>query len=368
MESSAATKSARPRRVGRYDVIRELGRGGTGAVYEVSDPATGARLALKRLEGGDAVSRFRREFNTLAHLAHPRVVTVHEYGEADGRPYYTMELLDGRDLRELACAPVEVACRLARDVAAGLAFLHSRRLLHRHLAPRNVRRPRDGRAQLIGFGPVAPIGSARDVAGTPPFTAPETLRGMPLDPRADLFGLGALLYWLLTGTYAFGARTLAELEGAWKRRPLPPSSVASGVPAALDDLVLALVRIDPIGRPATAAEVIDRLGAIAGLPPLTEAEVARGYLASTTLVGRTDEMARLRKLLDSAMRGRGRAVILDGPSGGGKSRILRELRLEAQMAGAAVVEMDATTAGTGPVAGLRQLTRELLAVAPEETR
>src|SRR5262249_31731040 len=176
-------------------------------------------------------------------------------------------------------------------------FLHSRRLLHRDLSPRNVRCTGDGRAKLIDFGLLATIGSARDVAGTPPFTAPETLRGMPLDPRADLFGLGALLYWLLTGTYAFGGRTLGELEGAWKRRPLPPSSVATGVPAALDDLVLALVRIDPIGRPATAAEVIDRLGAIAGLPPLTEAEVARGYLASTALVGPADETFQLRKLL-----------------------------------------------------------------------
>jgi tetratricopeptide (TPR) repeat protein len=362
----AALKPGRPRKIGRYDVIRELGRGGMGAVYAVADPATGTRLALKRLDAGDR-TRFRREFNTLAHLAHPRVVSVHEYGETDGRPFYTMELLDGRDLRDMACTPPEDACRLARDIAAGLAFLHSRRLLHRDLSPRNVRCTSDGRAKLIDFGLLATIGTTRDVAGTPPFTAPEVVRGMPLDPRTDLFGIGALLYWLLTGTYAFGARTFGELEAAWKNRPLPPSAVVAAVPPALDDLVLSLLRIDPLGRPATAAEVIDRLGAIAGLPPLTDAEVARGYLASTALVGRVDEMRRLRKFLDSALRGRGRGVILEGPSGGGKSRILRELRLEAQLAGAAVVEIDATSAGTGPVAGLRQLTRELLAACPEET-
>jgi tetratricopeptide (TPR) repeat protein len=356
---------------GRFEVLRELGRGGMGTVYEVRDPSTGDKLALKRLKSGprdaDAHQRFRREFTTLAHLAHPRVVAVHEYGETGGRPFYTMELLDGQDLRELSGAPIEHACGLARDVAAALAFLHARRLLHRDLSPRNVRCTSNGRAKLIDFGVLATIGSARDVAGTPPFMAPENLRGLPLDPRADMFGIGALLYWLLTGRHAFPAHTLAELEGFWQNRPPPPSSIARGVPAALDELVLSLLRIDPLGRPATAAEVIDRLGAIAGLPPLADAELARGYIASTTLVGRRDEMAQLRKLLESAQRGRGRAVVLDGPSGAGKSRILRELRLEAQLAGATVVEIDATTAGSGPLAGLRQLVRELLLVAPEAT-
>src|SRR5262245_21903403 len=140
---------------GRFEVLRELGRGGMGAVYEVRDPASGERLALKRLEvkhssrDADAHQRFRREFTTLAHLAHPRVVAVHEYGEAGGRPFYTMELLDGQDLRELSGAPIEHACGLARDVAAALAFLHARRLLHRDLSPRNVRCTSNGRAKLI---------------------------------------------------------------------------------------------------------------------------------------------------------------------------------------------------------------------------
>src|SRR5262249_55939274 len=196
-----------------------------GAVYRVRDEATGARLALKRMTWGDGEGglRFRREFHTMASLKHPLIVSVFDYGIDGDAPYYTMELLDGRDLADLEQVDARRACEILRDVAAALGFLHARRLLHRDVAPRNVRCTGEGGAKLIDFGVLATIGISGDVAGTPPFMAPESVRGRPLDHRYDLYGLGALAYRILTGRHAFPARTVDQLETAWANRPPSPS-------------------------------------------------------------------------------------------------------------------------------------------------
>lgn len=363
------TKATHELADGRYRVMEQLGRGGMGAVYRVIDQPTGRELALKRLTRDEPSFelRFRREFHQVAGLRHPRIVEVYSYGRDERGAFYTMELLSGKDLSMLGPAPVDEACLLLRDVASALAFLHARRLLHRDLAPRNVRCTVQGTAKLMDFGLIATHGISGDVAGTPPFLAPESLRGQPLDHRADLFGLGALSYWLLTGRNAFPARTLKELEDAWKRRPPPPSSIAPAVPSSLDELVAALLSLDPVGRPASAAEVIDRLGAVAKLEPAPEMEVARGYLASAPLVGRSREIGRVKKMLARAVAGTGGAVLVEAAAGTGKSRLLREVRLEAQVAGATVIAADGESDPRGPYGLLRELVRELLAAAPDES-
>src|SRR5215813_3241303 len=185
-----------------------------GAVYRVHDQRDGRELALKRLmlpKGHErtAAELFEREFHTLSELAHPRIIEVYDYGvDAEGA-YYTMELLPGQDLRELGKTDWQTACRLLRDVASSLAILHSRKLLHCDVSPRNVRCTADGRAKLLDFGAMAPMGVTRRVLGTPPFIAPEMIQMQALDGRADLYGLGALGYWLLTGRHAYPARTIA---------------------------------------------------------------------------------------------------------------------------------------------------------------
>jgi hypothetical protein len=357
----------------RYRVVGRLGRGGMGAVYRVVDESNGTELALKRL-GGKALPsasradrlRFRREFHTMARLRHPRIVRVFDYGVDDLGPFYTMELLDGQDARDLGLAEFRRACLVLRDVALALAFLHSKRLIHRDLAPRNVRCTSDGRAKLIDFGVLATVGFCGDVAGTPPMIAPENVRGLPIDERSDIYSLGALAYWLLTGKHAFPARRIDALEAQWRQRPVPPSSITPSVPGALDELVMSMLSEDALGRPASAAEVIDRLQAVGGLPPDPAAEAARGYLASAALVGRQRELEQLRRRLDRARRGDGRAVVIESPFGGGKSRLLNELGLEAQIAGAVVLKADSESAGHGPYGVIRELARGLLASAPAE--
>ncbi len=357
----------------RFRVQQALGVGGMGAVYRVADESTGRQLALKTFGGPAARSeserhrlRFRHEFHTMAGLVHPRIVQVFDYGLDGEMPYYTMELLDGHDLGDLGQVEPKRACELLRDVASALAFLHVRHLIHRDLAPRNVRCTSDGRAKLIDFGVLATAGYAGDIAGTPPLISPENVRGLPIDHRADLFGLGALAYFVLTGRHAYPARSIDELEAIWRAQPPPPSFHAPSVPAALDTLVTSLLSFDPLARPGTAAEVIDRLGAIGGLAPSPEGEVARGYLASASLVGRQRELELLRRRIGRAVLGDGGAAMLEAPSGRGKSRLLRELALEAQVAGATVLRADSESAGRGPYGLFGALARALLAAAPDE--
>lgn len=340
-----------------------------GVVYRAIDQASDRELALKMLvsrrRGRHDVPRmlrFRREFHTLAQLRHPRIVEAFDYGIADGTPYYTMELLDGRDLRAIAPAPYVDACRHMRDVAAALAFLHSRKLVHRDLATRNVRCTADDRAKLIDFGLLATVGTSESAAGTAPFVAPETLRGLPLDARTDLFGLGALLYWLLTGQHAYPAQRFDQLPDLWRARPSPPSHRKEDVPPALDELVMSLLSLDRLARPSTAAEVIDRLGAIGRLDPEPDIESARGYLVTGAFVGREPQLKRLRERLAQTIAKQGRAIIVEGPTGMGKTRLLTELGLEAQLRGAVVVSVTSESAGRGPYAMIRAIARGLITV------
>ncbi len=358
---------------GRYRVLGELGRGGTATVYRVTDESTGRLLALKRLRDGDPADngdrsrrelRFRYEFHTVARLRHPCVIEAYDYGIDEGVPYYTMELLEGRDLEQLCPVDPAKACQILHDVAAALAFLHTKGLVHRDITPGNVKCTAGGRAKLIDFGIIGTIGVSADIAGTPPFMAPEVLRGLPVDHRADMFGLGALAYWLLTGRHAYRARSIAQLEGAWRHAPVAPSSIVPEIPELLDRLVLSLLNQDPLARPHSAAEVIARLAAIADIESDAGTEVASSYLASATLVGRRDEMERLRRAVARDADERGSAVVIEAPSGVGKSRLLREVALEAQIAGAIVVSVGGEALGLGPYGLLQALARELLAAAP----
>ncbi len=339
-----------------------------GEVLRVLDLADDRQVALKRCSDDQPTTalQFRREFLTLAGLRHPRIVEVHDHGFDEGRPYYTMELLDGRDLRDVGKLGVSEACRVVADVASALAFLHSKRLVHRDVAPRNVRYTADGRGKLIDFGVLATVGAWGEIVGTVPYVAPELLLGGQVDQRADLFSLGGLAYLLLTGRPAFEAKTVVDLVFAQRRRPAPPSARTRGIPPTLDDLVLSLLSIQPLGRPASAVAVGDRIRAIGGLDASHEKDVARGYVLSAGLVGRAREMRVIEARVRRAVGGRGNAIVVRGRPGTGKSRLLREAGVEAQLAGATVLRVSAESAEGGPYGVFRALARHLLEVAPED--
>ena len=372
---TSAVSDGREQVAGRYRIEGELARGGMAVVYRAHDEVEGRDVVLKRLrpelrDRTDVAQLFQREYHTLAQIRHPRIIEVYEYGVDEGGPYYTMELLDGQDLRELAPVPWADACLYLRDVAYSLALLHTRRLLHRDLSPRNIRRTSDGRAKLFDFGTMATFGVPRDVVGTAPYVPPEALRGAALDHRSDLYAFGALAYYVLTRKHAFPARSIEDLPTAWQKPVVPPSEIVPGIPKPLESLVLALLSLDPAARPAHAAQVIEHLDAISGAlgrrgsDELVEA--AQSYLLSSQLVGRDHEMKRLDQYLERAIAGQGRALIIEGNPGVGRTRMLGEISMRGQLRGATVVAVtaDRSAAAHGVT---RSILRSLLRTAPTET-
>ncbi len=341
-------------------------------VFQAHDLNNNKKVALKWLDlapEDDAeryVTRFfEYEFHTLSQLAHPRVVEVFDFGKDDSGLYYTMELLDGGDLRELSPLHWSKACSLLCDICSALSLLHSRRLVHRDLTPRNIRCTQDAKAKLIDFGAMIPFGTSKQVVGTPSFTAPEVFSGQSVDARTDLFSLGATAYYALTGRNAYLARNFDTLREAWRRQPYPPSTYIPEIPKELDQLVMSLIHLDPVARPKSAAEVMERLCAIAGLHIDEQLVVRQAYLTTPTLVGRDDSIKSFRKHIVRAMRGHGRAVLVTGASGMGRSRFLDACVLESKLAGAVVLRADAIDANPGNWGVAQSVSRQLLEALPQ---
>ncbi|MGH7437935.1 MAG: protein kinase domain-containing protein, partial [Polyangiaceae bacterium] len=338
---------------GRYAIVSELARGGMGIVYRVDDRSTGRPLALKRSMGDEPLAfesnsmLLEREYRTLVWLRHPRIIQVYDFGSDDQGSFYTMELLDGSDLRARSPLPWQEICLHVRDIASSLALLHSRRLAHRDVTPRNIRLTSDGTAKLIDFGALASFGKCSVIAGTPTSIAPEALDGNDIDHRVDLFALGAAAYYALTGRHAYPATELDDLPATWARgAPAPPSTHCPGIPEKLDELVLSLLSLDRALRPSSAAEVMDRIGAIAGLPPEKDTRIARSYLVSQELVGRERELARVTARLERAIGARGSALVFEAERGLGKSALLDRIASDARVRGATVLHVSARAYAT----------------------
>jgi hypothetical protein len=369
LDASAPTRIAQ-----RYTVLEQLGRGGTAIVYRVRDESRGEELALKQLTtqayGRDRALRaqFEREYCVLTQLAHPSVIAVRDFGIDAAGPFYTMELLESGDLAARAPLPASEACWLMMQVCSALSLLHSRRLLHCDVSPRNVRCSADGSAKLIDFGAMVPMGPSRQISGTPGFVAPEVVHRLSLDARTDLFSVGATLYYALTGSRPFVARTLAELRDAWQIEPIPLAELVPGTPSALDTLVSSLLRVDPARRPSSAFEVLQRLAAIAGEPIAESALIARAYLSTPVLVGRDALQRRFGSSLERARLAQGGALLFEGASGLGRTRVLDNCVLEAKTSGAIVLRLAGRAAAATALSSAQRLAEQLLENLPELAR
>lgn len=364
---------------GRYRVEKPLGRGGMGAVYHVFDTSAGVDLALKRLSNAASakhVALFEREYHTLAGIKHPRVVEVYDYGTDRIGPYYTMELLRGEDMSRRAPVPWREVCQILRDVASALSLLHARRLIHRDLNPCNIWRTPDRGIKLIDFGALAAFGHVDHIAGTAPMIPPEALYGQALDQRSDLYALGALGYWLLTGVNAYPVNAVSQLKHAFRQpiRPIEPwirglnREDLEPPPPALNELILSLLSQDPMARPASAMEIVVRLTAIAELPPDASAPVAEAHLRSAAFVSRRAELDALQRALEASRNGEGGGTILvEGAAGMGRTRLLSEFALRAGLSGATVLhvagEAHPEMGGTA-----RAVAHKLFDVLPEQAQ
>jgi tetratricopeptide (TPR) repeat protein len=362
---------------GRYLVEQQLGRGGAAAVFKATDVVSGRAVALKRLtESANArlASLFELEYHTLSTVKHKNIVEVYDYGSDALGPYYVMELLEGQDLSHQRRMDFRAAARHASEIASALSVLHARRLVHRDVSARNVWCVPDGSLKLIDFGALTSFGTCREVVGTPPHVAPEALQSRSLDQRADLYALGALLYWLLTGSHAYPARSLRELPALWRE---PAVSVieqlerlgvaASEVPKELDALVMALLSENPLARPSTTGEVIDRLSAVLGLPAAPRSDAADIGLTLPNLTGRERERKEFRRQLEQLGQGHGEATVLAARRGDGRTRLLNELAVDARIFGAHVVHVEAKSV-SGSHAVADAIVMRLLDGLPDITR
>lgn len=264
------------KRFGRYQALDILGQGSMGTVYRARDPRLQREVALKtiRLDSSSSESRrlellelLRREAVTLASLAHPNVVAVYDMGETPDTAYVAMELVDGVSLREYlrqrgALEPARLI-PLGADIARGLASIHARQIVHRDVKPGNVLLGVAGEVKLSDFGLSQAVSAIFDgsseVSGTPGYVPPEVLSEGTYTEPGDLFGLGATLYEGLAGVHPLAGETLRDtLVNTMEGRVCPLAERRADVPAALEELVMQLVAIDPGARPA-ADEVTRRL-------------------------------------------------------------------------------------------------------------
>jgi serine/threonine-protein kinase len=281
-----------------YAVEAVLGYGGMGVVYKARQLALGRPVAVKMLLAGpfagpQELTRFRRETAALACLRHPNIVQVYDAGEVEGRPYFTMELVEGGSLaRKLSGAPqpARPAAALVSALAGAVEVAHRGGIVHRDLKPGNILLLADGTPRVSDFGLARRLGGeagltpAGAALGTPSYMAPEQAQGRvdAVGPPIDVYALGAILYEVLTGRPPFRAETdLETLQQVASQEPVPPSRLNSTIPRDLETICLKCLHKEPRRRYATAAalaEDLDRFQrgeAIAARPEGPAARLAR---------------------------------------------------------------------------------------------
>ncbi|MBL8797435.1 MAG: protein kinase [Planctomycetia bacterium] len=257
-----------------YEMIRELGRGGMGVVYQAKQTALDRVVALKMIRagvhaGGEERLRFRIEAEAVARLRHANIVQVYEVGEADGRPYIALEYLDGGSLEtKLENQPLKPrdAAQLLAVVARGMHAAHLRGIVHRDLKPANILLAADGTPKIADFGLAKKLDAVRQtqtgvVMGTPSHMSPEQARGaQEIGPATDVYGLGAILYEMLTGRPPFdGGNSVETLLQVMHRDPDRPSSIRPHLPRDLETICLKCLEKQPEKRYLTALELAEDL-------------------------------------------------------------------------------------------------------------
>ncbi|HUQ27337.1 MAG TPA: serine/threonine-protein kinase [Usitatibacter sp.] len=294
-----------PEKFGRFKVLDQLGRGAMGIVYRAQDEMLMRTVAIKTValtgsskERDGHEARFLQEARAAGALNHPAIITIYDMGREGDTAFIAMELVEGKDLRELI-ADVSLtpsrAVTIAASVAEGLAFAHERGIVHRDIKPGNIMVLADGRVKIMDFGIARLTEPAVKtqtgvLLGSPQYMAPEQIIGQPLDHRADIFSLGLVLYEMLTGTRAFQGDDIPELTFKVANLPAaPPTHLAPDLPPVIDFIVARALKKRPDERYSNAMELARDLQA--ALKDVRAAEAAGAERAAAQTVPTPPDIA-----------------------------------------------------------------------------
>ncbi len=239
-----------PKKLGKYDIVGQLGKGAMGEVYKGHDPVLNRFVAIKVIAESldtdpELIERFRREAKAAAQLNHPNIITIYDFIEDASSLYIVMELLDGKDLKELIKGgtplTMEEILRIMEQIADGLGFAHENQMVHRDLKPANIHITKKGQIKILDFGLVhnesSDMTKTGHVMGTPNYMSPEQVQGLKIDPRSDIFSLGAVFYELLTRKKPFSGDSIHATMFKVVQGDREPLARYTHLPTALIEMV-----------------------------------------------------------------------------------------------------------------------------------
>jgi serine/threonine protein kinase len=264
-------------KVGRYEILGELGRGGMGVVYRAKDPLIGRTVAVKTIrlseEGtgmshAQLVERFQNEARAAGLLTHPNIVVIYDAGETDGLCYITMELVNGKSLQSMLDSGQNFLLprilHIMEQVCSALQFAHDHNVVHRDIKPANIMLTGDDSVKVTDFGTakILEYGAAQQTSamGTPGYMSPEQIKGKAVDGRTDIFSLGVMLYEMTTGQKPFRGQDIATvLYRILNEDPVPPQKLNPSIPQGVSSTILKALAKSPHLRYENCRELLDDL-------------------------------------------------------------------------------------------------------------
>jgi serine/threonine protein kinase/tetratricopeptide (TPR) repeat protein len=362
----------------RYHLESELGQGGMGTVYRAHDSVLDRDVALKLLTsvrlGTQGRSQLLTEAQTVAKLSHPNIVTVFDAGEVEQQPFVVMEYIQGATLNQISIEGFKAITDVAKQICTALQYAHEQDIVHRDLKPENVIIQPDGVLRLMDFGLAMSTTSRMTenglIMGTVAYMSPEQAFGYEITPASDLYSLGVILYELATKTLPFEADDALAIITQHIHAPVvPPRAKNDQIPSGLNDLIVNLLKKDPLDRPSSAAEILEILAQpdFLDLEKIVEQDfTVLDRIVRGRIIGRQAELEESKILWRRVTQDQGQALLISGEPGIGKTRLMREIITHTEVSGGKSLLGECYAESNSPYSAFTQITRQAIDMLSKE--